>query len=98
MWGAFPLRGSKCKGIKAVTFDELMVNTTQEERQACVHFLASYRARRTIEELSEPKTPAGKLLGVEIPPPCSCDAKGIDPLCWHHGVASQSQNQSEHKP
>lgn len=71
------------------TFDNLMRGCTPEEREACVHFLAAYRARRTIEELKNPKTPAGKLIGVEIPPPCSCwvEEGTINPLCWHHGIA-----------
>lgn len=29
-------------------------------------------------------TPAGKLLGVDIAPPCSC-SYSVDPFCWHHG-------------
>lgn len=78
-----------------MTFDELMTNTTPEERRLCVHFLASYRARRTVEELSDPKTPAGKLLGVEIAPPCSCgSAGGFDPFCWHHGLQLPTRGDS----
>jgi len=45
-----------------------------------------------VPEITEPKTPTGKLLGIEIEPPCSCgSAGGFDPLCWHHGLNGTKQ-------
>lgn len=32
------------------------------------------------------EAPAMKLLGVDIPPPCSCVDTTTDPFCWHHGA------------
>lgn len=42
------------------------------------------------QPLKRRETPAMKLLGVDIAPPCSC-AEGIaDPCCWHHGINADS--------
>lgn len=38
------------------------------------------------EPIENPRTPAGKLLGVEIEPPCACSEGYIHPLCLQHGI------------
>jgi hypothetical protein len=61
--------------------------------------LAQAGSRFVPPESKEPKggwkTPAGKLLGVEIPPPCACSDGVVNPLCWHHGIESQSRERTD---